>query len=130
MDMKSGDLLPQPKGVPLVTADNESDHIGVLATRDHEVVRRWAAHRQAKPATGEATRSGPATINVNDGGAGIRFNFPGVSPQFRAIRWEEWFDAFDQHQLVFVYENFPEQKWPPSTRFRFVKADDWPGQFH
>jgi hypothetical protein len=127
--MESQQLLPQPNGVPLVTADTEGDHIGTLATRDQEVVRRWAAHRQAEPATGEATRSGSATISVNDGGAGIRFNFPGMSPQFRRITWEEWFDNFDQHQLVFVYENLPQTKGPPSTRFRLVKADDWKSQF-
>jgi hypothetical protein len=43
---------------------------------DHEVIRRWAARHSAEPATGEATASGPGTITINDGGAGIRFNFP------------------------------------------------------
>jgi hypothetical protein len=40
---------------------------------------------------------------VNDGGAGIRFNFPGAA-RFRPISWEEWFDHFDRWRLVFVYE--------------------------
>ncbi len=47
--------------------------------------------------------SGPATVAVNDGAAGVRFNFPGVA-RFRPIGWEEWLPYFDQHQLLFVYE--------------------------
>jgi hypothetical protein len=73
------------------------------ATRDHEVIRQWAARHQAEPGTGEATASGPATISVQDGGPGIRFNFPGFAP-FRPISWEEWFENFDRHGLTFVYE--------------------------
>lgn len=72
-------------------------------TKDHDVIRRWAEDHQADPATGEATESGPATIDVRDGGAGIRFNFPGVSP-FRQIEWQEWLAHFDSHQLTFVFE--------------------------
>jgi len=74
-----------------------------IATRDHDVIRRWAERRKAEPATGEDTPSGPATIVVNDGGAGIRFNFPGVQ-RFRHIKWDEWFDHFERHDLLFVYE--------------------------
>lgn len=67
------------------------------------VIRRWVARHSAEPATGEATASGPATIGVNDGGAGIRFNFLGFA-RFRPISWDEWFANFDRHGLVFVYE--------------------------
>jgi hypothetical protein len=74
-----------------------------IATRDRALIRRWAERHQAEPATGQATSSGPATINVNDGDAGVRFNFPGVR-RFRAISWDEWFEHFDEHHLVFVYE--------------------------
>ena len=94
----------------------------VVITRDHDVIRRWAEQRHAEPATGEATRSGPATHKVNDGGAGIRFNFPGVG-LFRPITWDEWLTNFDIHQCAFVYENEPSR--PPSSRYRIVKAEDW-----
>jgi hypothetical protein len=79
------------------------------ATRDHDVIRRWAARLQAEPATGEASPSGPATIDVHDGGAGIRFNFPGAA-RFRPIEWREWFDHFEQHHLDFVYAESPEEE--------------------
>ena len=74
-----------------------------LATRDHNLIRQWAERHSAAPATGESTPSGPATLHVNDGGARIRFNFPGFS-RFRPISWEEWFETFDRDQLTFVYE--------------------------
>jgi hypothetical protein len=93
-----------------------------LFTRDHELIRKWAAERQATPATGEATGSGPATFKVNDGGAGIRFNFPGVGP-FRPISWDEWFENFDHHACAFVHDG--DTSRPLSSRYRIVKAEDW-----
>jgi hypothetical protein len=74
-----------------------------IATRDHEEIRRWGARHRAEPATGEATRSGAETVHVRDGGAGIRLNFPGIG-RFRPITWDEWFEHFDRHHLMFVYE--------------------------
>jgi hypothetical protein len=82
---------------------HERREIRALMTRDHEVIRQWAERHKAEPATGEATSSGPATVNVNDGGAGVRFNFPSAA-RFRPISWDEWFANFDAHRLTFVYE--------------------------
>jgi hypothetical protein len=67
----------------------ERPGVRTQATRDHEAIRRWATEHQAEPATGEATESGPAKVVVNDGGGGMRFNFPGFAP-FRPIDWDEW----------------------------------------
>jgi hypothetical protein len=78
--------------------------VPTVATRDHEVIREWAKRCGAEPATGEATASGPATVDVNDGGVGIRFNFPGVA-RFRPIPWAEWLDNFERHRLVFIFED-------------------------
>jgi hypothetical protein len=41
--------------------------------------------------------------DVNDLGAGIRFNFPGFAP-LRPITWDEWFDNFERHDLIFVFD--------------------------
>jgi hypothetical protein len=81
----------------------------MVATRDPQLIREWAARRDAEPATGQATRSGPAIINIQDGGAGIRFNFPGAA-RFRPISWEEWFEHFDAHHLVFVHPDEPREQ--------------------
>jgi hypothetical protein len=89
-----------------------------MATEDLDVIRDWAARHDAEPATGEATQSGPGTLDVQDGGAAIRFNFPAVA-RFRQITWDEWFQHFKQHDLMFIYEDdAPGQ--PPSARYRLV----------
>ena len=97
--------IPREGAVPVPTADVQSrrGRDWSLATRDHAVIRAWAARHRAEPATGEATASGPATITVNDGGVGIRFNFPGMG-RFRPISWAEWLEHFDRHRLTFVYQ--------------------------
>src|SRR5215471_6170225 len=77
--------------------------VRVAATTNHQEIVAWAARHGAQPATGQATGSGAATIDVNDGGAGIRFNFPGFA-RLRPIVWDEWFDDFERHDLLFVYE--------------------------
>lgn len=98
----------------------------VMATDDHELIRRWAARHSAEPATGEATRSGPATRNVQDGGTGIRFNFPGAGA-FRPITWDEWLQHFTQHDLLFVYEDDVPGR-PPNNRYRLVPRQKLQGE--
>ena len=91
----------------------------VVVTDDDELIQKWARAHSAEPATGEATESGPATaMNVQDGGAGIRFNYPGVA-SFRPISWEEWLDNFRRFDLMFVYELDPPGGMP-SGRYRLV----------
>lgn len=98
------------------------------ATEDHDVIRRWAERHHAEPATGEATASGPATARVNDGGAGVRFNFPGFA-RYRPIDWDEWFDNFDRHELTFVYEEDVEDRahelFESRGREHGHDRDDW-----
>src|SRR6478735_2231497 len=86
----------------------------IVATDDEALIREWASRHAAAPATGEATASGPATVIVKDGDAGVRFNFP-ANARFRAIAWEEWFDNFHRHNLLFVYE-----LGDPSGTYRLV----------
>lgn len=97
-------------------------------TSDHEVIRRWATRHSAEPATGEATVSGPATITVNDGGAGVRFNFPGAA-RFRPITWDEWFENFERHQLAFAFEEEVQDRayeiWQARGGGHGHDRDDW-----
>jgi hypothetical protein len=118
-----GQLLPEQGHIPSVRADTPlSPATHVVFTRDHDVIREWAKKRQAVPATGEATASGPATVDVNDGGAGVRFNFPGTG-SYRPISWDEWFGNFDTYECAFVFDN--DIAAPNSSRYRIVKAADW-----
>lgn len=101
-------------------SSTEQRAAGVKATDDPELIREWASRHSAEPATGEATQSGPATVNVQDGDAGIRFNFPAAA-RFRPITWDEWFQNFTQHGLVFVYEgDVPGQPPSGTARYRLV----------
>jgi hypothetical protein len=123
-------LLPQPGRVPVVNSPGPwaGPETQTLATRDPEVIRQWARVRQAVPATGLQTASGPSTaVSVNDGGAGVRFNYPGVSV-FRDISWEEWLTYFRDHDLLFVFEERTAEG-TMSHRYRLVRPSDWEGQF-
>ena len=103
--MSSHSLIPDITPIPRVDQHTADQHPAgtVVATDDHELIRAWARHNSAEPATGEATESGPATVDVHDGGAGIRFNFPAAG-RFRSISWDEWFRNFHEYDLLFVYE--------------------------
>ena len=121
--MAQRSLLPEEEPARRVDASEAGKQQpgAVMATDDREVIREWAARRDAEPATGEATPSGPATVDVQDRGAGIRFNFPAAAP-FRPISWEEWFDNFTRHDLMFVFErDLPGRA--PSARYRLVPRE-------
>ena len=117
-------LLPKQGWVQKVESADSSliASSDAVFTREHDEIRGWAEARHAEPATGEATQSGPSTIHVNDGGAGVRFNFPGAAA-FRPISWEEWFENFDKHHCAFVFDN--DSSMTLSSRYRIVNADAW-----
>ena len=118
--MQSRPLVPESAPIAFIDVESEGRcaDVAVVATSDHELIRRWAVERHAEPATGEASKSGPATMSVNDDGTGLRFNFPGIS-RFRPIEWAEWFGDFDSYSLAFVYER-DEPGRPKSHRFRLL----------
>lgn len=81
------------------SADEHEDRPGQsLATRSHEVIRHWAEERGAHPATVPGTE--------HDGRAGVlRFDFEGYGGrELEEIDWEEWFQTFDERELVFVFQ--------------------------
>lgn len=69
-----------------------------LATRNHEVIKRWAEERGAKPAT--------VPSSEHEGHVGVlTFDFPGYGGQnLQQISWDDWFNAFDARQLVFLFQ--------------------------
>jgi hypothetical protein len=119
--MQRPTILPAGQAVRRADSRTESEQpVGaVIATDDPELIRRWAARHRAEPATGEATPSGPATVDVRDGGAGIRFNFP-ASGRFRPITWDEWLAHFRRFDLLFVYERAAPDG-ASSQRYRLVQ---------
>jgi hypothetical protein len=69
-----------------------------LVTTNHDVIRRWAEARNARPATIEGTE--------REGRPGVlTFNFPGWRDgRLREITWDEWFGTFDLRGLNFIYQ--------------------------
>ena len=69
-------------------------------TTDHDVIRKWAEERGAKPATVIGT--GGNEIGV------LRLMFPGYSAgrskSLKEITWEEFFRKFDENNLAFIYQ--------------------------
>ncbi|MCW7538345.1 hemerythrin domain-containing protein [Aquabacterium sp. A7-Y] len=79
------------------TPEDEPDHDGqTLATRNPEVIRRWAEARGARPATtpgGDAER--PRVL---------RFDFPDYDKGLQEVSWEAWLGTFDERELTFVFQ--------------------------
>jgi hypothetical protein len=69
-----------------------------LITTDHEVIRKWAEEREAKPATVPGTEH-------DDRPGVLRFDFPGYGGQeLKEIAWDDWFRTFDGRKLNSIYQ--------------------------
>lgn len=69
-------------------------------TTDHRKIRKWIEDRGGIPSTVVGTLRG--------GRAGLlRVDYPGFSGEGRlkAIDWEDFFNKFDEQDLVFVYQD-------------------------
>lgn len=68
-------------------------------TTDHEEIREWVESRGGKPACVKRTGQG------DDPGI-LRIDFPGGSGEdtLEHIDWDTWFEAFDENNLAFVYQ--------------------------
>ena len=78
--------------------EHEEHHGQTLATRSHEVIKRWAEERKAVPATVPGTNRG-------DREGVLRFNFPGYGgDRLEEISWEQFFKTFDERDLIFLFQ--------------------------
>lgn len=80
-------------------ADRPQHDGQTLATRNHDVIRRWAEDRGARPATIQGTE--------HEGRAGsLRFDFPGGDSggRLQQIDWDQWFESFDDRDLVMLFQ--------------------------
>ncbi len=66
-------------------------------TTDHEKIRQWAEERGGRPA---------AVIGENEIAGGLRIDFPDYDSGevLEEITWTEFFDKFEEQNLVFMYE--------------------------
>jgi hypothetical protein len=92
------------------SVDEHEDYPGqTLATRNHDVIRQWAAERNARPAT--VPGGDPKKPRV------LRFDFPGYAEGLVPVDWNDWFRVFDERQLVFIYQEHLKSG-RPSNFFR------------
>ena len=67
-------------------------------TREHELIRRWAQERGGRPAR---VRS----VGLRkDAAAVLRIAFGPLPPTWEALEWDQFFRAFDENDLAFLYE--------------------------
>ncbi len=69
-------------------------------TTDHDEIRRWVEERGGRPASVKGTGDG------DDAGL-LRIDFPGVGDEtsLEEISWDEFFRAFDENDLAFLYQD-------------------------
>lgn len=86
-------------------------------TTDRDEIRRWVEDHGGKPAAVRGTGDGDE-LGV------LRIDFPGGAGEDRLehVSWDDWFDAFEQSELAFLYQ---EQKadGSESTFFKLVERE-------
>ena len=89
---------PNPKWID--TPEEHEDRAGQsLATRNHEVIIKWAEERNARPVTVPGTGRGDATAGV------LRLDFPGYGgSELEEISWDEWLESFDKRKVTFIFQ--------------------------
>ncbi len=68
-------------------------------TTDHNKIQRWAEERGGQPACVKGT-GGKDDIGM------LRIDFPGYSGEdsLQHIRWDEWFEKFEERKLALLYQ--------------------------
>jgi hypothetical protein len=82
----------------IISATEHEDRVGqTLATRSHEVIREWTELRAGIPAKirRPVREEDPNLLDLD---------LPGYGEDLRHIEWLEWFETFDEQDLVFVYQ--------------------------
>lgn len=75
-------------------------------TTDHDEIRKWIEERGGEPATVKSTEE--------NGNPGIlRVDYPGYSGEdtLEKISWEAFFEAFDENNLAFLYQDDQESRF-------------------
>ena len=94
-------------GTPAQPMQPTADH---TATTDHDVIRRWAEDRHATPATVEGTAEGGRIGELR-----LDFDFGNDLEPLRSVSWDDWFAAFDERGLEFVFQLTPRADGSPSN---------------
>lgn len=84
-------------------------------TQDHEKIRKWVEKRGGVPAMVKAAE------DDNDEDIGLlRIKFDADEDDLEEIEWEEFFDAFDERQLDFLYQD--DSRSEDGRFFKFLNS--------
>ena len=85
-------------------------------TTNHETIKEWVEGRNGKPARVKGTEK-------DDSSGILRIDFPdGTEENLESISWEEFFKAFDENNLAFLYQT--EDNAGNNSRFnKFIDRD-------
>ena len=91
-------LSPSTKRAKWIHSPDETeDYPGqTLATRNIDVIKAWAAARNAIPAT--TPEGDPERPRV------LLFDFPGYKNGLQHVSWEAWSRVFRERELVFLFQ--------------------------
>jgi hypothetical protein len=94
---------------------------GSRSTTDHEEIRAWVEERGGRPACVKGTDSGDTCL--------LRIDYPGFAGEDRLepIEWEEFFEIFDEQELVFLFQE-QTKDCQPSRFSKFVSRENAPGE--
>lgn len=85
-------------------------------TTDHDEIREWIEERDGRPSI-----VGPTAENGRKGGL-LRVDFGDQDEELEEIEWEEFFEIFDENDLVFLHQDKTADG--EVSRFnKFVSAD-------
>jgi len=87
-----------------------------LATRSHQVIREWAEARSALPVS-------LATEDPSPQSGLLRLRANSDDQRLAKIAWDEWFDAFEADNLVFIFRS-TRPNGRPSNFFRLDADGD------
>lgn len=88
-----------------------------LKTTDHGEIREWVEERKGRPCVVAATAE-----DEGKGGGVLRIDFGEEDDALEEIEWEEFFEIFDENDLVFLHQD--ETAEGKTSRFnKFVSAD-------
>jgi hypothetical protein len=75
-------------------------------TTDHEEIKKWVESHGGTPSRVKGTGG------KDDAGL-LRINFPGYSGEdtLEEIAWEDFFEAFDDNELAFLYQDEKDSRF-------------------
>lgn len=99
-------------------AQATNEYAKAQITTDPDEIRHWVQERGGYPATVNGTGD-------SENAGVLRIDYPGFSGEgtLQRITWEEFFDKFDQADLVFLYQE--ETKDGEPSRFsKFISREE------